>query len=194
MNLYNAPEEIVSRTTSSVVNESGSLCSFEQAKPPIWVANSFVLFVQEEIEVVDLIKKLSVMGIPSLVFDSSARLTVRLLEHGVHQNKVFLVGLQEFFPGEFQCLRANNVLVYPMKEISLEGKEDVCNAVMSVVKDAVRFHVHIDESVLNAVGLAPRELVYFLHRLRLLKGEKSVSICPRTENRDVQFKIIKELF
>ncbi|MBI4140285.1 hypothetical protein HY485_00450 [Candidatus Woesearchaeota archaeon] len=182
MKLYNAPIDVQIQH----FNESGSKVTFEPATSVIDDKESFAAFVSET-EAAELCKKIK-GGI--IVFDAHPKLFIRLAENNV--KNTLLVGVQHWTYGEYLFLRTNNLYFYPLREISIDGKADVCDAVMSAVKDADRLHVHINESVMDETGMSARDLLYFIHRIRLLKSIKSISF--QCGNISLAVKIMSELF
>ncbi len=179
MKLYNASNDV----RKEYFNESGSKVCFEPTIGIIDDKESFAAFVNEQ-EAVELCKKIKGNII---VFDASPKLFIRLFENNV---KALLVGVQHWTHGEYLFLRTNNLYFYPLREITAE-KEDSCDAIMSAVNDSERLHIHINESVFDETGMTARELLYFIHRLRLLKSIKSVSF---QGNKAFAVKIMSELF
>lgn len=164
MKLYN-----ISSDTKEFFNESGSKVIFEPTTGSIDVNEPFAAVLNDQ-EAFDLCKKVGTV----IIFDAQPKLFIRLAQNNI--KTTLLVGVQEWSEGDYLLLRTNNLLFYPLREISIDGKADVCDAVMAAVKDTMRLHVHINGSVLNETGMSARELLYFLHRLRLLKSMKSISL------------------
>jgi len=181
MKLYNAPVDCF----KEIFNESGSKVTFEPATGVIDDKESFAAFVSEQ-EAFELCKRINCSNI---VFDASPTMFIRLVENNV--KNALLVGVQHWVYGEYLFLRTNNLFFYPLREIAIDGKADVCDAIMSAVKDADRLHIHINESVLDETGMSARDLLYFIHRIRLLKSIKSISW---QGNNCIAVKIMAELF
>ena len=180
MKLHNAKEDSVKEH----FNESGSKVTFEPSTGSIDDKESFAAFVNEQ-DAVELCKKIRTV----IIFDASPKLFIRLVENNV--KNTLLVGVHHWTEGEYLFLRTNNLYFYPMRELNAE-KEDSCDAIMAAVKDADRLHVHINETVLDETGMTARDLLYFLHRIRLLKSIKSISF--HGNNHALAVKIMTELF
>ncbi len=104
--------------------------------------------------------------------------------------------------------RSTSIRTYPMHVIAQEGIKDICDTVMESAKDFPALYVSIDLSVLDPAfapgasaepgGLTTRELLYFLHRLKLLKNFSAadiVGVPPAASSELIQLaaKIIAEL-
>ena len=83
-----------------------------------------------------------------------------------------------------------------MKNISMEGIRNICDAVMESAKDFDGLYISIDiDSVDPAfapgtgypepAGLSSRELLYFIHRLKKLKNLKAVDIVEVNPEKDL---------
>ena len=186
MDIFNAPKELQELTKLPILNESCSLIHFQVSEGNPDTNNSFIVFINDD--VIPLFKELLDKESKIVIFDSNAKLTYLCL----NTDNVLLVGLQYWSEQNYSILRSKCVKFYPLKEILIDGKDEVCDAIMSVCKDNKRLHLHIDESVLNSTGLNPRELLYFIQRLRLLKAIKSISL--NTKDSNLSLKLMCELF
>ncbi len=112
------------------------------------------------------------------------------------------------FVGTRNNLRDTKVKQYSMHAIMQEGIQDICDAVMEASKDYPALYISVDLGVLDPAfapgvsvehgGLSARELLYFLHRLRLLKNFSAADITgilPGANNQVTQLaaKLISEL-
>lgn len=112
----------------------------------------------------------------------------------VGMENMIIVGSREWSKEEFYFIKDKNIRVFDMKEISLEGKEAVCDAVMSVAKDFGALYVSVDADVLDSEtgGMSTRELIYFLQRLKKLKNFKAADLCE-FKNQVLAAKLVREL-
>lgn len=105
----------------------------------------------------------------------------------VKPQNILVVGVRSWKKQEIEFLRNHKIKHYSMKEISMEGSEDVCDAVMSVAKDFGALHISIDLDVIDPAfapavdspspgGMQSRELLYFIQRLKMLKNIKSADV------------------
>jgi len=121
-----------------------------------------------------------------------------LIEDGiVPADKVIVVGVRNADIEEMNFARQNDVKLYPMKIIALEGKESVCDGIMEVAKDWPALYLSIDIDVLDPAfapgtgyaepaGLTSRELLYFIQRILLLKNVKAMDLVEINPAKDVQ--------
>ena len=194
MHLYNAPKEIVDLLKNEYFNESCSTITIEPVECVIDVKHPFSAFINDETTIILLAKEVLKSDAKLVIFDANPMLTIRLVENGLNKDSILLVGIQNWSQGEYSFLRQNNIKFYPLKEISIDGAADVCDAIMSVCKDSPRLHVNVNESVLNSSGLTARELLYFIHRIRVLKSLKSMSFVMTGTNYLLFAKLAMELF
>ena len=85
---------------------------------------------------------------------------------------------------------------YTMNEITTEGKDVVCDAIMAAAKDFGALYLSIDIDSVDAAfapgtgypepgGLTSRELLYFIQRIKLLKNLKASDIVEVNPEKDV---------
>ena len=120
-----------------------------------------------------------------------------LIEEGfVKKENVILVGTRNSDKEELNFIKQNKIKVFSMKEISAEGKESACDAIMSVAKDFGSLYLSIDIDAVDpafapgtgypeAGGLTSRELLYFIQRIRLLKNFRAADIVEVNPAKDV---------
>lgn len=185
MHIFNAPKELQGLIKVPILNESCSLISFQAVEGNPDINCPFAVFINE---IVPLFKELLNKNSKIIIFDSHTKLPYLSLK----TDNLLLVGVQYWSEQNYSILRSKCTKFYPMKEIAIDGKDEVCDAIMSVCKDNKRLHLHIDESILNNTGLTARELLYFIQRLRLLKSIKSISLNVKDIN--LSLKLICEFF
>lgn len=133
-------------------------------------------------------------------------------ENIVKSENVVLAGIRNADPEELNFSRNSKINAFSMHEISMEGKEQVCDAVMANAKDFDGLFISIDIDVLDPAfspatgypepgGMSTRELLYFIHRLKMLKNIKAFDIVEINPDKDINdltvnvaVKIAKELF
>ena len=120
-----------------------------------------------------------------------------LIEQDVVKPKnVILVGIRNSDPDEIKFIKENKIKCFPMSVISEEGKESVCDAVMSAAKNFDALYLSMDLDAVDAAfapgvtypevgGLTSRELIYFLHRLKKLKNLKAADIVELNPDKDI---------
>ncbi len=92
--------------------------------------------------------------------------------------KIMLVGTRDYTKNLIYAIRNSRIRNFSAKRIFEEGIKEVCDVVMENSREFSRLCIAVDLSVLDssvlqgnsAGGLASRELVYFLQRLKLLKN------------------------
>ncbi len=127
-----------------------------------------------------------------------------LIEEGIlNPQKLVLVALRVFDDEEYAFLEKNNIKFFSMKEIIFEGKENVCDASMSSVKDLKSLYISLDIDSIDPAfapgtgykesgGLTSREFLYFIQRLKNLKNIKAfdlVEINPEIDINNVTAKL-----
>ena len=114
----------------------------------------------------------------------------------VKKENVILVALRNWDDEEYKYIKDNNIKVYPMKNISMEGINNICDALMSVAKDWDGLYLSIDIDAVDPscapgtghiepAGLTSRELIYLIHRIKLLKNLKAIDIVEVNPDKDI---------
>lgn len=114
----------------------------------------------------------------------------------VKKENVVLIALRNWDSEEFKYIKENNLKVYPMKNIEMEGLPNICDAIMSVAKDWDALYLSIDIDVVDPAfapgtgytepaGLSSREMFYFIHRIKLLKNLKAIDIVEVNPEKDI---------
>lgn len=142
-------------------------------------------------------------GAGIVIFSDSPRILPR-----IPADRMIFVGTRNWDPGSFHAVRERNIKHYSMHAITQESIQDICDTVMENAKNYPELYVSVDLSVLDPAfapgasqepgGLTARELLYFLHRLRLLKNFSAADITgipPGASSQIVQLaaKIAAEL-
>ncbi|RJQ16820.1 hypothetical protein C4573_02020 [Candidatus Woesearchaeota archaeon] len=115
------------------------------------------------------------------------------------KENVVYAGLRTFDKNSLNQIRNNKQ--FSMKEISFEGLHETCDAVMAVSREK-NLWLSINLSVLDPSftdigfpgGLTPRELIYFVQRIKLLKNLKGAEILGVSEKTEkIAVKLALEL-
>jgi hypothetical protein len=118
--------------------------------------------------------------------------------HDMLSKNTLFVGLRNFSSKDYALVK--NIKHYSMKEISSEGIEETCNAIMSACREFKSMNVIINSDVLDPAfskknntpgGLSTRELIYLLQRIKLIKNFKIIQIISDDEM--LAAKLILEL-
>ncbi len=108
-----------------------------------------------------------------------------LVEDGFPKENILLVGVRNYSYDELAFLKRNEIKIMKMNQI-LENREDSCDIIMEFSRGK-ELYISIDVGVLDSVfvpgvfssevgGLSPRELIYFLQRLNILKNLKAIDV------------------
>jgi arginase family enzyme len=118
-------------------------------------------------------------------------------ENIISAANIILVGVRNLHPDELAFLQQHRITYYTMNDISIDGKEEIIEAVMSKAKDFAAMYVSIDIDVLDPAfapgtgyvepgGLTTRQLLFFLHRLKNLSNWKASDIVEVNPSKDVR--------
>ncbi len=131
-----------------------------------------------------------------------------LVKNGiVKRENVILVGLRNWHKEEYDFLKENKIKYFNMKEISMEGVKEVSESVMTAAKGFGALYISIDIDVLDPAfapgtgypepgGLTTRELLFFIHRLKMMKNFKAadlVEVNPAKDTNDTTSKVCAKL-
>lgn len=136
----------------------------------------------------------------------------QLIEDGiVSPDRVILVGTRAVDEEELGFIRRSGLTHIPMKHVSVEGIENVCDAVMEAARSWDACYLSVDIDVVDPsaapgtgyaepAGLSSRELLYFIQRLKLLKNLGASDVVEILPAKDLQgltvslgAKIVNEL-
>lgn len=99
----------------------------------------------------------------------------------VKKDNVIILGVRNMHSNELEFTKKNKLKIYDMKELSNDGKTEIADAIMSVVRNFDGLYISVDIDVLDPAfapgtgytepgGLTTRELLYFIQRLKNLKN------------------------
>ena len=120
----------------------------------------------------------------------------KLIDDGIlKKENLVLVGVRCFSKNEISFLKKNRIKYFTMKQI-YGNFEDVCDSVMEILREFDGFYLSLDVDVLDPAfapgvgyrepgGFSVRELIYFLGRLRLLKGYGVCDLVEINPEKDV---------
>lgn len=123
----------------------------------------------------------------------------------IKKDNLVLVGLRNKSIKEHNFLQQHNIKYFSMREISMEGKFEVSESIMSIARRFDALYLSIDADVLDPAfvsvscpepgGLTIRELLFFLHRLKRMKNFRAADLCElNPESAFAGAKIVGELF
>lgn len=113
----------------------------------------------------------------------------------IKPSNIMLVGIRNWSENEHNFIKKHKIKNYTMKEISFEGLNETCDAVMAAARAFENIYLSIDIDVLDPAfapgtgyiepgGLTSRELLYFIQRLKLLKNIKIIDIVEVNPKKD----------
>ena len=126
-----------------------------------------------------------------------------LIEEGhLDPKNIVLVGTRNWDQKEKDYLQQKGIKQFSMKEIAAEGLNEVCDSVMSVVRQFPALYVSIDIDVIDPAfapathfiepgGLTSREFFHFLHRLKNLKNIAAYDLVEINPEKDPDGRTIK---
>ena len=120
-----------------------------------------------------------------------------LIEEGVlDKDRVILVGARNMSKEEKKFIEDNKIKNYSMKEISFEHLREVADSIMSVARHWSKVYMSIDIDVLDPAfapgtgyqepgGLTTRQLLYLIHRFKMLRNIGMADIVEVNPDKDV---------
>lgn len=201
MKLIKPTKEVLFELKKGWLSEAGFLPVFEVGSEIKFDSGFTVLMFDEHLKAKESLERFSSSfeNAGVVLFDAHVDCLndedmVPFLTGLVGVENIIIVGSREWSKEEFYFIKKKNIRVFNMKEISFEGKEAVCDAVMSVAKEFGALYVSVDADVLDSEtgGLTTRELIYFLQRLKKLKNFKAADLCE-FKNSALAAKLIREL-
>ncbi len=194
-------DSLVEELKKGQLSEAGVLPWADVSSEIVFDVDFSVAIVDDHLKSKEVIKKFSGIGenVGVVLFDAHVDCLndddlVPYLSKFIDKKNIIIVGAREWNKDEWYFIKNHGIKVYSMKEISFEGKESVCDAIMAVAKDFGALFISIDADVLDAEtgGLSVRELLYFLQRLKRLKNFKAADLAEFKDSK-VMAKIVREL-
>lgn len=128
-----------------------------------------------------------------------------LIEEGLVDSKnVLLFGLRNLHKIEVNFLKNKKINYFSCKEVFEQGIKESTEAVMEVIKNFKNLYVSIDIDILDSVfcpsssypepaGLTPRDLIFLLQKISLIKNLKAADIVEVNSKDDVTIKIAAKI-
>ena len=173
MNLINPPEELIKEIKKPQLTESGHFPVFNIQKQLDFNSSFTTIIYQDHLQTKESFQlfQQTCQNPGIIIFDAhldslNSEDLVPFLTNLVPKQNIIIVGCRDWNKDEYFFIKNNQLKIYTMKEISFEGQEFVCDAVMAVAKDFGALYVSIDADVLDqtTAGLTPRQLLYFLQK------------------------------
>ena len=125
----------------------------------------------------------------------------KLVEEGFPPENIILISARNIWPEEFVFIKGKKIRIITMQQIQ-EDRRGVCDGIMEKARGADGLYISIDiDSIdpgfapatgyLEPGGMTSRELIYFLHRLTLLKSFKAADIVEINPDKDINEMTIK---
>ena len=120
-----------------------------------------------------------------------------LIQEGiVDPKRVILVALRNGHGKEKEFIELNKIRTFPMKQIAMFGKSDVCDTITESIREWPAFYLSIDIDAIDPAfapgtgyiepaGLTSRELIYFIQRLNRLPNLKAADIVEVNPDKDI---------
>lgn len=125
-----------------------------------------------------------------------------LLNKIIRPHNIVFVGQHIYAKAEHTFITQNRFYSFPMREISLEGKMEVSESVMSIAKNWSDTYILVDSSCLDssvskinwAGGLSLRELIFFCQRFKKLHNFREADLVIPPAAKKVAVKLLIELY
>jgi arginase family enzyme len=159
-----------------------------------------------------VLKEISQKGAGVIIFDAHiGALPVPLshdsfLKHLVEvipPERIILVGFRDLTLEEFSFLKQHNIRNFSMQSMTMESMSAVCDGVMEVASKWASTYISISLDVLDPAfatvgkpspgGLAARELLYFIQRLRMLRNFLAADVVDFESSPELSAKLLSEL-
>ena len=119
-----------------------------------------------------------------------------LIKNGFKKENIILIGLRSWKKEESNFIKENKIRFFDMKKLAEYGKEDLIETVMENARRFDALYISIDLDVLDPAfapavgfkepgGLSSRELLFFLHKLKLLKNLRVIDVMEFDESKDI---------
>lgn len=120
-----------------------------------------------------------------------------LIEEGlVDKKNVIIVGHRNMSKEEKKFIDDNKLKNYSMREISFEYLREIADSIMSVARNWSKVYISIDIDVLDPAfapgtgyqepgGLTTRQLLYLIHRLKMLRNIGMADIVEVNPDKDI---------
>ncbi len=114
----------------------------------------------------------------------------------VRPENIIMIGIRATTPEEMAFLKANRIKYFPMKYLQDNSLNEFCDTVM---ENAVRWqavYISVDMDVIDPAfapgvetsevgGLTPREIIYFMQRLRNIRNVKMLDVAEFMPSKDL---------
>ena len=135
-----------------------------------------------------------------IVFDSNLAakeslfpcLLQAIKQGGIQKEAVVYAGSHSYDLLGYNFFRENRLKNYAMKEISVEGVQEVSDNILAATNKYAHAAVFIHERVAGGAGLTRRELIYFVQRIALLRNLRL--LCLQSRESSLAIKLCSEFY
>lgn len=143
-------------------------------------------FITLGVSTIDVAKAMKNPELGMLIFDARLDLCEAIIKESVMvAQKIIVAGVRSITKQQRETAQA--VRTFAMRDITQEGIQESCDSIMTSSRQCPRLLVAVDLSVLEPAlcldiekpepaGLTPRELIYLLQRVRMLKNISGITI------------------
>ncbi len=119
-----------------------------------------------------------------------------LIKDGIiSKDNVVIVGVRNMDRKELEYLKDHGIRFYPIKQAT-DDKEEVCNSIMEAARKFDGLYLSIDIDVIDPAfapgtgylepgGMTSREMIYYLHRLKMLKNLARIDLVEINPKKDL---------
>lgn len=198
-------DELDLRLNSASINENGRFTIIEQtnALPDEKINfNVFTTIISKQTLTHKFYSQIMNGNTKLIIFSAKLPNYIKeLFEKGFNLKNLAIVGLRSWNKDEWTFIQNNKIRHFTMKEITMEGLQEVCDSAMAFARNSESFFLSINLDVLDPAftnmeqepgGLTTRELIYMTQRFSLLQNLKATDITGLTNNNPVT-KIVEKL-
>jgi len=191
----------------TVLNESGcSVClefepvSRDRISQELNSASRFAVLLGEHDGIAEILN-LCARDCAVILFDSNLSgakesffpVLLQAIKQGrIRKEAVAYVGSHSYDSLGYNFFRQNRLKNYTMKEISVEGVQEVSDNILGAMNKYDHAVVFIHERVMAGAGLTPRELIYFVQRIALLRNLRL--LCLQCRENSLAIKLCSEIY
>ncbi|MBN1502919.1 arginase family protein [Candidatus Woesearchaeota archaeon] len=126
-----------------------------------------------------------------------------LVQEGILKSEnIILIGIRNLHINELEFVKKNKIKYYSMKELTENGRQDNAEAIMSVARKFDALYISVDIDVVDPAfapgtgyvepgGMSSRELIFLLHKLRLLRNFRMMDIVEVNPDKDISNLTVK---
>ena len=120
----------------------------------------------------------------------------------IKKENIILIGIRNWHKDEYKFLTENKIRFFNMKKIAEIGSGNLIETIMETARGFEALYLSIDIDAVDPSaapgtgyiepgGLSSRELLFYLHRLKLLKNLKAIDLVEVNPDKDVSSLTVK---